>query len=652
MGEPTTSSNFDQVLEDLEALLESDPENTSLLEYHLAMSLGARIATIHEIRLRRDANRLLELDSLNTTALSVLSFLDIREWIRVRNGVNYKDYVVPPRDPFNLDEVEQKGGTIFDVHTESGKLLAESIGRLQMALDQDPRNPFAAALLAVVCIADKESDCLDDLIHALQLYQATNPLTDLLAGYRANANRQYAEAENHFMRAFAFLPNYMVEAYSNPELILLPDKELTEDGLPNFWSSKDVRLLTEANERWTEHVSRAVYADLVFTDWEVPLSGINSERGNIWMRYGQPERDVNLFRLLEVGSETVRVGSAFHILEYAEARFVLEHPVSATSTEYRHYSPSADFYSAQMSLGAIRDYVIQARVQIKERPEVFDTNGPGHTRVEFPYQVSRFRSLKRDGSLDILVSMGVQVPYIPNRGNLSMGLKTGLFALDATGKRAGSLARDWSLLSRDALREIDELTLWTYADILSDVPAGGEVSVEFETTESGAVFGHHRMSTNDPPPVLVGFGISDLVLARLVLDADGSSKQSHSITRDGVTVYPASISLFSIQAPIYLYFETYEGEVVDGRSRYRVSAALVERKDDRPVRRILSALANRNRENSVLVSFDLDSEEPFRNHYFVLDASNQEAGDYWAVMEVTDLNSGETRETRRAVSLY
>jgi len=644
--------------EEVEPVVHSDSsmaeesDHVNELERELLYDLDARIKTLGEIRIRRDAAQILEIDSVNAVALTTLAFLDVREWMRVRNGVSYRDVPMMLRDPFDLDEVKQKGGTIYEVHTEADGLKSKAIERLEAALKSDPRNPSAASLLASICIVDNDLDCLDALIKQLQLYQARNPLTDFLAGYAANTRGNPELADNHFLRAFSFLPTDLVEQYQSPG----PIKELGSNALivdtSSFWSAQDIRLLTPTNERWTEHLSRIVYAELAFSDWEVATSGYSSARGNIWIRYGAPTRDVNLFQPMEVNAARDRVGSAFHVIEYPDARFVLAHPTSTSSTDYDHYAPPADFFQNPGAVAQTRDYVIKAREQIRENPERFTTDAPGRSRVEFPYQLSRFRSRSGDDSMDVIVSMAVQIPFIPNRGDLSMGLRTGLFAVGANSRPSMTTTREWDRLGATSLREINDLLLWNYSDILTRVPSDATLSIEFETAESGAVFGHHRNDTTSDPIVTDGFGMSDILIARMVEDRIETTTSAHTVDRGDLTIHPAAIALFSTGDPIYLYFETYAHPEQQNEARYEVSAALADRNDDRAVDRILSRIRGRGRDNQSIVTFELDAESATTAHYFILDSDNHPPGDYWIVMEITNLISNETTSSRRAVTLY
>ena len=56
-----------------------------------------------------------------------------------------------------------------------------------------------------------------------------------------------------------------------------------------LWSKSDPLFLIPENERRLEHVARVTYSELVFGDPERRLPGSSSDRGQVFIRYGQPE---------------------------------------------------------------------------------------------------------------------------------------------------------------------------------------------------------------------------------------------------------------------------------------------------------------------------------------------------------------------------
>ena len=57
-----------------------------------------------------------------------------------------------------------------------------------------------------------------------------------------------------------------------------------------LWSKSDPLFLIPENERRLEHVARVTYAELAFGDPERRLPGWSSDRGQVFIRYGEPER--------------------------------------------------------------------------------------------------------------------------------------------------------------------------------------------------------------------------------------------------------------------------------------------------------------------------------------------------------------------------
>src|SRR5690606_17930201 len=83
-------------------------------------------------------------------------------------------------------------------------------------------------------------------------------------------------------------------------VFLLPEEDLARlryapvACASRLWTRKDPRYLTPYNERKPEHYARLVYADLLYGSEDLDLRGWETQRGQILVRYGVPEKDVVL----------------------------------------------------------------------------------------------------------------------------------------------------------------------------------------------------------------------------------------------------------------------------------------------------------------------------------------------------------------------
>lgn len=56
-----------------------------------------------------------------------------------------------------------------------------------------------------------------------------------------------------------------------------------------YWAVNDPIMLTPQNERRLEFLARAVYADLLWTDEDLGYKGADTDRGDVYIRYGPPD---------------------------------------------------------------------------------------------------------------------------------------------------------------------------------------------------------------------------------------------------------------------------------------------------------------------------------------------------------------------------
>ncbi|NNF14717.1 MAG: TonB family protein [Gemmatimonadetes bacterium] len=113
----------------------------------------------------------------------------------------------------------------------------------------------------------------------------------LLAGMALHRLDRSAEAAPLFSAALERMDAARRDELSNVAALLGPDdrehyRRLTAAERraweENYWVTKDREPETAVNERWVEHLSRAVYADLA-------LGGVVGDAGEVWVRFGGPE---------------------------------------------------------------------------------------------------------------------------------------------------------------------------------------------------------------------------------------------------------------------------------------------------------------------------------------------------------------------------
>lgn len=121
----------------------------------------------------------------------------------------------------------------------------------------------------------------------------------LLLGLGLARSGRLEAAARAFQRALELLPASERRFFEDPER-LLREREaecyVTLTGRDQaayravYWRKADPLHLTPVNERRLEHLAPMVYADIRFSAPEVGLRGWDTDRGDVYVRYGPPRR--------------------------------------------------------------------------------------------------------------------------------------------------------------------------------------------------------------------------------------------------------------------------------------------------------------------------------------------------------------------------
>lgn len=585
-------------------------------------------------------------------------------------------------DEFDVETLRAQGVPIVDMSRRAQKAYDRAIGHLTTALDSDPRQRRVYDLLMEIYSLKGEYEKAQQMLSQMYVFFPETAELWTYLGYVHYKSGNMEAASKAFETAFKYMTPEEQHAYESLDVILPEDerRQYEQDELAyasRFWTSKDPRYLTPYNERKLEHYARLTYADLIYAADDLDLRGWNTERGQILVRYGVPQGDVTIIprsstgvnagaapkqgsasdptgdvglalNTLRSGTETdlLEEANTYNIWDYGAFKFVFEDPFR--NGEYRLYSPSASEIS-EGALPWVNDYTIKARETFRETPERYEYEAPGR-QIEVPYLVNSFRG--REGMTDVYVNYGIPVTdqFDPDADIINLTAKTGIFIV---GEDRNILVEQrptlYGLKTSQVVR-FSEANLWVDSKAVTSPPGHHEVSVEFETASSSTVAVQrrdveiHDFSGDD-------FAMSDIMLAYRVEESfDGRPVVPSDIVRKGYSMQPAPWSVFSVDQPIYLYFEVYNLQTdAAGVANYEVEAVLVPKRDRGGVAGAIGRLFG-GADEGVSVTVPASIEATDDGQYLILDASNQEAGLYTLAVRVTDSASGETVE--REQDLY
>ena len=382
-----------------------------------------------------------------------------------------------------------------------------------------------------------------------------------------------------------------------------------------YWVMSDPLALTAENEHRLEFLARVVFADFRWTVDELNLRGADSDRGDIYVRYGPPDYEVNIAGSSQ-GSSTNDGGN------------VLAWSYSNGLTFFFDSPPG--FGNARLAFND-RDYV----ENVKNTVPVSWSNVPATRMLDtIPMRIARFRS--GADSSDAVIAARVSVDsLVASSGldNAAVDLEVRIF--DQFVKVRGLEVEQSTFATNTANSPLERV--WTRR-----LGPGINV-VRVEALQADSKRGARAM-TRLGATTNVGFGMSDVLLGSKPELRSGVTSPSR--WRD-ISITPNAGS-FARGGSVGLLWELYDLTPRDGLTKYRV-AITVEREDrtgatgfavrvlDNLGRAVGRAQQSRDR---FTISFDRQAGAlPVLVEYLSLDMTQAPAGGYRLRVEVTDLSN-------------
>jgi GWxTD domain-containing protein len=580
-------------------------------------------------------------------------------------------------DEFDVDALKRQGFPIIDMSGRAQNAYESAIDHLNASLESDPRQRSVYDhLMEIYSLKGEYDEALKMLSQMYVFFPEDMKLWTYLGYAHYHAGNMEA-ASKSFETAFRYMDEKTSYAYTHLDDIL-PEEEkrlYAQDPAAyaaRFWTSKDPRYLTPYNERKMEHYARLTYADLLYGAPLVDLKGWNTERGQILVRYGVPNGDVVIIPRSSSGARdstpandgnstslAIQVGrsgtgfdmfeeaNTYNIWDYGDFKFVFEDPFR--NGEYRLYSPSA----AELTSGSLpwaNDYTIKAKETIRKTPERYNYEAPGR-QIELPFVVSSFRG--ENGITDVYVNYAIPITtaYDPKQDFINITANAGTFVVAENRDMLVERRRTIYGLPTSQVVQFDESNLWVDTQKMTTPPGHHEVSVEFETS-GGTTVAVQRREVDIHDFSSLKLSMSDILLAYRIEETDnGKPVVATDIFRNNLSIQPAPWTVFSLDQPIYIYFEVYNLSLgTDGQARYEVEATLTPKDKGSGVGRMLRGLFGSGK-GGVSTGVPIAVSSTTDGQYLILDALNQETGLFTLKVKVKDTQSNEEVEMEQELFL-
>jgi GWxTD domain-containing protein len=566
----------------------------------------------------------------SATAAEALAALGVVAWRRYESIADRHIYSAIFKDPDAEGLIDDERAIAYFIENASkltasknwsGQREYEGAWKLfAQALGADPGNRRARAGQYMMLV-DRQR--WEEARHEAVLRLRAAPcegLSWLVRGLAAHRLRAEDEATAAFDSALACLPPHERERLDALGRVLSPKDGREHAQLPAheralserlYWLMSDPLWLTKANEHRLEYLSRVTAAELRWTVEEFDLHGADTDRGDLFVRYGPPPAVISFPPDPEITQELrirllwwYRDGVAFIF------RVTPGYGVANIHSEYARY------------IRALRDTI----------PVSWANLGVERSIDTIPLQAVRFRAA--GDSSDVLVIADIPADSLVRGLDLArVALQVGLNIFTWRAER----------VARDSIREMIEVERTELVSTRAwrkRLPPGVYL-YRVEALQPDAQRGA-RATSRLEIVAGQGFGMSDVLAARMIEPKPGSTSSRWSEFR----VLPMT-GVLRRSEPLALLWETYALAADSGVSRYRVSITIEQRERPGGLARIGAAIVggvkaavgrSSRGDGRVTLSYERDVPAgPVALDYLTVDASGLERGAYTVTVEVEDL---------------
>jgi len=445
-------------------------------------------------------------------------------------------------------------------------------------------------------------------------------------------------AQQAYDRAQQLMPPESRAFFHSLQIVLAPDSAKSYENAPDslkaktqrrFWERRDPLFLTAANERLLEHFGRIAYANLRYGVPEKNIPGWKTDRGQTLIRFGHPRWRVRT--RAEIGASATgraALNASKEFWDYGAFQMIFDDRFLN-----RNYS------FAWGSVGEIDGKWLFER-KIRELPERFEFPHGGR-RLELPHIIAQFRDAQQPDSTRLEIYFGI-ADSSPRAAPIAP-LRRGLFFFDENWNEV----RQW----RDERRPVNSPTadsLYLIDRWSVNMKRGTyRISLEVMETVSG------RSGAERTTVLVEDFSHAQLSLSSVVLaNADSANPQLALYRDNGVNLMPALSREFSVNQPLYVYYEIYNLSFdANGLSNYRIDYVVEPVQEKKS---LVSRAATRFgkilglERQSLAIGSSFESSGPRRDEklYHHLEILGQPAGRYDLTIQLTDRVSGQSVSRR------
>lgn len=371
-----------------------------------------------------------------------------------------------------------------------------------------------------------------------------------------------------------------------------------------FWMIADPLWSKDGNEGRIEFLARLTYAELRWTVEEMYVSGVDSDRGNIYVRYGPP----NL--IAAFGADIMAgAGDISTVWVYSNGLMFT-------------FNGAPTFATARIPIDD-QAYVAELAERMPARWDNINT-----FKIDsMPTQVTRFRGGK--DSVDVFLSAFPPVDKIRNSSGVASPPRADFWLL-AGG--IGVIYRDSASLTANGVRT------WTRR------VSPGNYVFRFEATADGA-----NVAARATAPILAdidpvrGFTIRNAGLSDLLLATRAEPKSGANAVRWSDLDIAPSNGTIPFKSALSLVWENYDFGAQDGLAQYQIAVVLQRDRSGagrlaaKLIGNISGAVGVDRSDDRMVIRFDRSTRHsPAFADFVTVSLEDTPAGSYHLTLEITD----------------
>ncbi len=437
----------------------------------------------------------------------------------------------------------------------------------------DPGHTAARRYLGLIYYQTRRPEELRELFRSVVLEAPDDPLGHFTIGMSYHLDRDYERAYRAYNKGLHRMPaeqqRFMLAVFtdnSTDTLESLPDMKT----LQRFWTGKNPLYMSPVNERMLEQCRRVTYVNLRYGDPEKGIAGWTTDRGQAFIRFGDPialqarppEMNTGIddpivlqrnqfYEKWWFGKTSDQYQFGKELWEYEDFILIFDNTDTRDSWKFR--------------IASLDGAIIGLDDLVERVPERF-VDPFKDRRFPVPYQVGQFRGKSGQSRIEIYYAIpSTKVETEKSKGTAVVDLTKGLFLFTT----------DWDTL--DIQKTAVDRLAWIKdrgvgdgyllsGEVLNLAPGEYHIAGEVMGRKSEGVGG---FKTRLPVRVFSRdtLEISDILLARRVIE-----KPERPFGRERFVILPNPVKTTPRSRKAYFYFEIYNlTRDAFGRTSYKIT---------------------------------------------------------------------------------